>query len=167
MVAAPPSQWSWVPVHSWAPVVARRTPPGRSQVAIRRSSCGWGVARHVNEGVEADDPVERAVGKRDVVGIGVQESGLRHEFAGAVDLGGHVTDRRGPAPAASSLTGCSPSVSPETVYQARYGQGRGALRRETAAALRTGRAIRHRRRGDSGAAAVGLGLVKGPSHRHR
>ncbi len=37
-------------------------------------------------------------------------------------------------------------VSPETIYQALYVQGRGALRRELAACLRTGRALRRPRR---------------------
>jgi IS30 family transposase len=36
-------------------------------------------------------------------------------------------------------------VSPETIYQSLYVQGRGALRKELAACLRTGRAIRHNR----------------------
>jgi IS30 family transposase len=37
-------------------------------------------------------------------------------------------------------------VSPETIYQSIYVQGRGALRRELAASLRTGRALRKPRR---------------------
>ena len=37
-------------------------------------------------------------------------------------------------------------VSPETIYQSLYVQGRGALRRELAACLRTGRALRKPRR---------------------
>jgi transposase, IS30 family len=37
-------------------------------------------------------------------------------------------------------------VSPETIYQSLYVQGRGALRRELTAALRTGRAVRRPRR---------------------
>jgi transposase, IS30 family len=37
-------------------------------------------------------------------------------------------------------------VSPETIYQSIYVQGRGALRRELAASLRTGRALRRPRR---------------------
>ena len=37
-------------------------------------------------------------------------------------------------------------VSPETIYQSLYVQGRGALRRELAACLRTGRALRRPRR---------------------
>ncbi len=37
-------------------------------------------------------------------------------------------------------------VSHETIYQSIYVQGRGALRRELAVCLRTGRALRHRRR---------------------
>ena len=37
-------------------------------------------------------------------------------------------------------------VSPETIYQSIYVQGRGALRRELAACLRTGRALRRPRR---------------------
>jgi len=37
-------------------------------------------------------------------------------------------------------------VSPETIYQSLYVQGRGALRRELAASLRTGRAVRRPRR---------------------
>jgi len=37
-------------------------------------------------------------------------------------------------------------VSPETIYQSLYVQGRGALRRELAASLRTGRALRRPRR---------------------
>src|SRR5215472_6875820 len=37
-------------------------------------------------------------------------------------------------------------VSPETIYQSLYVQGRGALRRELAASLRTGRALRKPRR---------------------
>ena len=36
-------------------------------------------------------------------------------------------------------------VSPETIYQSLYVQGRGALRKELAACLRTGRAIRRNR----------------------
>jgi IS30 family transposase len=36
-------------------------------------------------------------------------------------------------------------VSPETIYQSLYVQGRGALRKELAACLRTGRAVRHNR----------------------
>jgi IS30 family transposase len=39
-------------------------------------------------------------------------------------------------------------VSPETIYQSLYVQGRGALRRELAACLRTGRALRKPRRKD-------------------
>ena len=39
-------------------------------------------------------------------------------------------------------------VSPETIYQSLYVQGRGALRRELAASLRTGRALRRPRRKD-------------------
>jgi transposase, IS30 family len=41
-------------------------------------------------------------------------------------------------------------VSPETIYQSIYVQGRGALRRELAACLRTGRALRkpHRKEGE-------------------
>jgi IS30 family transposase len=39
-------------------------------------------------------------------------------------------------------------VSPETIYQSLYVQGRGALRRELAASLRTGRALRKPRRKD-------------------
>jgi IS30 family transposase len=41
-------------------------------------------------------------------------------------------------------------VSPETVYQSLYVQGRGALRRELAAHLRTGRSLRKRRSGEGG-----------------
>src|SRR6516164_5850360 len=41
-------------------------------------------------------------------------------------------------------------VSPETIYQAIYVQGRGALRRELAACLRTGRALRKPRRQAAG-----------------
>jgi IS30 family transposase len=37
-------------------------------------------------------------------------------------------------------------VSPETIYQSIYVQGRGALRRELATCLRTGRALRRPRR---------------------
>ena len=37
-------------------------------------------------------------------------------------------------------------VSHETIYQSLYVQGRGALRRELAASLRTGRALRKPRR---------------------
>ena len=37
-------------------------------------------------------------------------------------------------------------VSPETIYQSLYVQGRGALRRELAKSLRTGRAVRKPRR---------------------
>jgi transposase, IS30 family len=40
-------------------------------------------------------------------------------------------------------------VSPETIYQSVYVQGRGALRRELAVCLRTGRALRKPRRKDS------------------
>ena len=41
-------------------------------------------------------------------------------------------------------------VSHETIYRALYVQGRGALRRELTACLRTGRAVRKpRRRGDA------------------
>jgi transposase, IS30 family len=39
-------------------------------------------------------------------------------------------------------------VSPETVYQSLYVQGRGALRRELAASLRTGRAVRRPRQAE-------------------
>ncbi len=39
-------------------------------------------------------------------------------------------------------------VSPETIYQSIYVQGRGALRRELAVCLRTGRALRKPRRGE-------------------
>lgn len=42
----------------------------------------------------------------------------------------------------------SMQISPETIYQALYVQGRGGLRRELAAALRTGRAVRRPRRVD-------------------
>ena len=48
-------------------------------------------------------------------------------------------------------------VSPETIYQAIYVQGRGALRRELAACLRTGRALRKPRR----AADERRGRIKG------
>jgi IS30 family transposase len=41
-------------------------------------------------------------------------------------------------------------VSHETIYQSLYVQGRGALRRELAACLRTGRALRKPRRGQAG-----------------
>jgi transposase, IS30 family len=41
-------------------------------------------------------------------------------------------------------------VSPETIYQSLYVQGRGALRRELAAQLRTGRALRRPRRTGDG-----------------
>jgi transposase, IS30 family len=41
-------------------------------------------------------------------------------------------------------------VSPETIYQSIYVQGRGALRRDLAARLRTGRALRKPRRAGSG-----------------
>jgi IS30 family transposase len=41
-------------------------------------------------------------------------------------------------------------VAPETIYQSLYVQGRGALRRELAAQLRTGRAVRRPRRADGG-----------------
>jgi IS30 family transposase len=41
-------------------------------------------------------------------------------------------------------------VAPETIYQSLYVQGRGALRRELAAQLRTGRAVRRPRRAEGG-----------------
>ena len=41
-------------------------------------------------------------------------------------------------------------VSPETIYQSLYVQGRGALRRDLAARLRTGRALRKPRRAEGG-----------------
>ena len=41
-------------------------------------------------------------------------------------------------------------VSPETIYQSIYVQGRGALRRDLAARLRTGRALRRPRRAEGG-----------------
>jgi IS30 family transposase len=49
-------------------------------------------------------------------------------------------------------------VSYETIYQSIYVQGRGALRRELAASLRTGRAVRRPRR--AAAAPTGAGRIK-------
>ena len=46
-------------------------------------------------------------------------------------------------------------VSPETIYQSLYVQGRGALRRELAAHLRTGRALRRPRRRPATSGAAG------------
>jgi IS30 family transposase len=50
-------------------------------------------------------------------------------------------------------------VSPETIYQSLYVQGRGALRRELAASLRTGRALRRPRRAGEGQRGKIAGMV--------
>jgi IS30 family transposase len=50
-------------------------------------------------------------------------------------------------------------VSHETIYQSLYVQGRGALRRELAASLRTGRALRKPRRKDGGRRGKIAGMV--------
>jgi transposase, IS30 family len=50
-------------------------------------------------------------------------------------------------------------VSPETIYQSIYVQGRGGLRRELAKHLRTGRVLRKPRRGDAGRRGRIAGMV--------
>jgi len=68
------------------------------------------------------------------------------------DLVQHMLERRfGPEQVAGFLRRRFPDnrnmwVSHETIYQSIYVQGRGALRRELAVCLRTGRALRHPRR---------------------
>ena len=56
-------------------------------------------------------------------------------------------------------------VSHETIYQSLYVQGRGALRRELAASLRTGRALRRPRR--PAGQPTGAGHLKGMDQHQR
>jgi IS30 family transposase len=72
--------------------------------------------------------------------------------------------RRSPRQIAARLAAEFPAdprmrVSHETIYQSIYVQGRGALRRELAACLRTGRALRRPRRAPG--AVSGAGRIKG------
>jgi transposase, IS30 family len=123
--------------------VAARLAPGRSASTVSRE-----VRRNSVRGVYRAGPAQREAEER-------ARRPKPAKLAAGGELRGWVEAklalRWSPEQASARLEAEFPDrpemrVSPETIYQSLYVQGRGALRRELAACLRSGRAMRKPRR---------------------
>ena len=114
----------------------QRYHPARSRAAGRKRTLPWAYSPHLAQ-LRAD---RRAIRRARPAKLAANER-LRREVQSRLDR------KHSPEQIARRLREDFPDqpemwVSHETIYQSIYVQGRGALRRELAACLRTGRAIR-------------------------